>query len=543
MTTLDHSQQQEQPTLEPTTSTSELTPLLNHKHQSTQYKLCSIQPHQLSTSLILHLNRQSDFLTSVSLNEFDVSVEPFGSDIGSENSFSFRRTRLILLDVIRGFILCLQVIDTATEYLGPSSSKYSQSWHQHIFFPLPHSTFILHMITLVCTPALHFLLGCGAVLAIETRRSLGWSSIRLIRRSVKFGLVLLILNQILMSQRIIQSRGNVLLIMLPIWSLGFNLVIITSCLIGIHQIQKAFLKSLLKKFQVTSPSTDDRPPDLDLISSQLGAWPSYINLCIDILMILIGLSLPLLIGYMLPGSPDAPDQDWWIDWAQTRSWWFWFLVTPSPHMSSHPRSYLISSYAPIGWFPYVILGAVYGRDLIRKRRTKASYFTYHLSLAFYAAIIFILTRLLDIGNHSIPHYNQQPDSPLLPNRRLKWLRGNWQMLIYTTQFPPDLAHLSLSLSIQFIMFGFFDLVPSKLLENNPFLQFGRSSMIFYSIQLLSFHYILPPLLSILDWSNQLNVFWCSVIGLSCLPVFWLICETWMIFKDQQTPQSVKLISL
>ncbi|KAG0141513.1 hypothetical protein CROQUDRAFT_663727 [Cronartium quercuum f. sp. fusiforme G11] len=508
-------------------SVTESTPLLNPVSAYSTHRLCSVHAPDLATALVLHLDRPSDLLTSASLNEHDSSAEPFGLDIALESPSSFRRTRLVLLDVFRGLVLCLQLIDTATEFLCRSSSKYSQSWHQLIHFPLPHSTFIIHLVTLICTPSLHFLLGCGAVLAINTRRSLGWGSIGLVWRSLKLGLILLVLNQLLMSQKLIQARGHVLLIMLPIWSLGFNLFLITLLLVGLFQIQRVLIIRLLKNHPLTQ---SEPPPKFDQLLADLGPSPAFVNLVIDTCLVLIGLGLPLVIGYMLPGSRDAPDQDWWIDWAQTRSWWFWFLVTPTPDMSSNPRSYLVSSYAPIGWFPYVILGAAYGRTLIRKRRTKSGHFVHHLKLAFYACVIFLLTRLLDIGNHSSPD--------LIVKSSFSFLRGNWQMALFTTEFPPDLAHLSLALTLQFITLAILDLFPPRLLESTPLLQFGRSPMIFYSAQLLSFHYLLPSILAILSWPSVLSIFWGSMVALACLPVFWLVCEAWVIFKDQYRPESV-----
>ncbi|KAI8457589.1 hypothetical protein BY996DRAFT_6430461 [Phakopsora pachyrhizi] len=573
-----HNQQQQQSLLRYRSSTD-----------STHF-LRPIQSHSLSTEIILSSQSPPGFLSSSALNENDLSVEPVGLDLGSEYLSSFRRSRLITLDIFRGSILCLQTLETSFEYLSKYSGSGSPSylyWHQHVKFPLPRIEYSIRILTMVCTPALHFLLGCSCVFSLNTRRSLGWRSFGLISRSIKLGSILLVLNQCLMIQGIIQSHGKVLLIMTPIWSLGWNLIFITITLNSIFLIQRSILNYLIAS-HCADPSTDRsiNPPastdqsviqddesiltktSTELLDLKLREVLKRIDRVVDYMLVIASLGLPIMVGYMLPGQRTGPDQDWWIDWAQTRSFWFWFFISPTPDMSSNPRFKMISNYAPIGWLPFVIFGAFYGRLFLRKKKSRIELFLFHLKFSFYFLIVFLITRLLDVGNFSIPSLeelkninNDQGGDPgatkdffseVLFLRLYGYLRkislmvwfkeGSIQIFLFTSNFPPDLSNLSLSLLLIFCLIGtFFLIMPRLVLEFNPMIQFGRSAISFYSIQLLSFHYVLPSVLSILDWpsrTKRLNLLSILIINLFCLPIFWLICETIVILKDQKPIESV-----
>lgn len=167
--------------------------------------------------------------------------------------------------------------------------------------------------------------------------------------------------------------------------------------------------------------------------------------------------------------------------------------------------------------------------------------TRHLKLSIISGLVFILmTRVLDLGNLAVP-YERVPDSDLIKPidpGLFRWLRGSWEMTLYTTSFPPDLGYLSLASTLIFLLLAVLDLIPPTLLSLSPLLQFGRSPIFFYSIQLLSFHYVLPSILVILDWPRHLNLLWISIVSISSLPVLWLACEAWVIFKDCQSPESL-----
>lgn len=67
------------------------------------------------------------------------------------------------------------------------------------------------------------------------------------------------------------------------------------------------------------------------------------------------------------------------------------------------------------------------------------------------------------------------------------------MAFYTTAYPPDLAHVSLSSTLIFVLLALLDLLPHALLNYNPLLLFGRSPIFFYSIQVESLDRIRAPL--------------------------------------------------
>ncbi|KAA1075136.1 hypothetical protein PGT21_029808 [Puccinia graminis f. sp. tritici] len=527
------------------------------------------QPHSTITNFILNYSHsQEGLLSSVALNENDLSVDPVGLDLDLHHSALnpnqlplpslnplFKKSRFLMtLDIFKAIILSIQTIYTANQFIGPysnSNQPFTPYWHQHIKFPLSHpSQYTIHLLTLICSPALHFVLGSSAVLAIHTRKCLGWRSHQIFFRSLKLGLSLLVLNQLLMSQTIFQTRGQVFLTTLPIWSLGWNLVMVTTILIGLFLAERAILNYLYTKTRGSlleepirrrpeeNETDEDQDEDVETTEWMRG-WADRIRWAIDAFLLIGSGLLPLLIAYMLPSDREDPDPDWWIESSLTRSYWFWFFFTPTPQMSAYPRFGMVSNFAPIGWLPFVLLGAFYGRCLIRKHQERIQTIHRHLKLAIVSILIFGLTRIIDIGNLGVPYItDDHHPARAVTGRWFRWLRGSWEMAFYTTVYPPDLGHVSLASTLIFLLLALLDLLPQALLTFNPLLIFGRAPIFFYSIQLLLFHYLLPSVLVILDWPRNLNLFWISVVSFSSLPVLWLACEAWVIFKDCKSPQSL-----
>ncbi|WAQ83768.1 hypothetical protein PtA15_4A216 [Puccinia triticina] len=466
------------------------------------------QPHSTITSFILNYSHSPvGLLSSVALNENDLSVDPVGLDIDLQSSAStpalsssssqparFRKARfLVTLDIFKAIVLSLQTIYTANQFIGPfstSNQPFTPYWHKHVVFPLSHpSQYKIHLLTLTCSPALHFVLGCSAVLAIHTRKCLGWRSHEIFFRSLKLGFSLLVLNQLLMSQTIFQTRGKVILTTLPIWSLGWNLIFITTILIGLFLIERAILNYLYTKttgciLETTGLAGEETAEDV-----QETAWmrrcADRIRMAIDAFLLIGTALLPLLIGYMLPGDREDPDPDWWIESSQTRSYWFWFFFAPTPEMSTYPRFGMVSNFAPIGWLPFVLLGAFYGRHLIREPREKIQTFHRHIKLAILSILIFSLTRILDVGNLAVPFVSDDGPARAVRGHVFRWLSSSWEMAFYTTTYPPDLGHISLSSTSIFLLLAVLDLLPHALLNFNPLLLFGRAPIFFYSIQVES----------------------------------------------------------
>ncbi|PLW54591.1 hypothetical protein PCANC_04231 [Puccinia coronata f. sp. avenae] len=562
------SQAQQEPAA---TNSSEFTHLLQEEHRRSHAHLTQTppsarffipaQPHSAVTHFILNFSHSpTGLLSSVALNENDLSVDPVGLDLDLQstpsNSFQpdrspaphrFRKSRFLLtLDIFKAIVLSLQTIYTANQFIGPysySDQPFTPYWHKHVVFPLDcPSQYRIHLLTLICAPALHFVLGCSTVLAIHTRRCLGWRSHELFFRSLKLGLSLLLLNQLLMSQTIFQTRGKVILTTLPIWSLGWNLIFITAILIALFLAERTILNYLYSKtsgclLKTTSLHGDD-DGDEDLETRWMRRCADRIRVAIDAFLVTSTVFLPLVIGYMLPGDREDPDPDWWIESSLTRSYWFWFFLAPTPKMSAYPRFGMVTNFAPVGWLPFVLLGAFYGRSLIRKPQERKMTFHQHLKLAIVSVTVFALTRAVDVGNLAVPYIADEGPARAVPGHLFRWLSGSWEMAFYTTAYPPDLGHLSLSSTLIFLLLALLDLLPQALLNLNPLLLFGRSPIFFYSIQLLSFHYVLPSVLAIVDWPMHLNLFWISVVSLSSLPVLWLACEAWVIFKDCKSPQSL-----
>ncbi|KAA1126641.1 hypothetical protein PGTUg99_031675 [Puccinia graminis f. sp. tritici] len=283
---------------------------------------------------------------------------------------------------------------------------------------------------------------------------------------------------------------------------------ITTILIGLFLAERAILNYLYMKTRGSlleepigrrpEENETDEDQDEDVKTTEwMRGWADRIRWAIDAFLLIGSGLLPLLIAYMLPSDREDPDPDWWIESSLTRSYWFWFFFTPTPQMSAYPRFGMVSNFAPIG--------------------------------------------ITDIGNLGVPYItDDHHPARAVTGRWFRWLRGSWEMAFYTTVYPPDLGHVSLASTLIFLLLALLDLLPQALLTFNPLLIFGRAPIFFYSIQLLLFHYLLPSVLVILDWPRNLNLFWISVVSFSSLPVLWLACEAWVIFKDCKSPQSVEI---
>ncbi|POW04447.1 hypothetical protein PSTT_10394 [Puccinia striiformis] len=471
--------------MEPTTAYSESSQLLPLRF------FTPVRAHSTITRFILSYSHSPvGLLSSVALNENDLSVDPVGLDLDLQCTSNTTQPRfrkagfLLTLDIFKAIVLSLQSIYTANQFIGPfsnSNQPFSPYWHKHVLFPIScPSQYKIHLLTLVCSPALHFVLGCSTVLSIHTRRSLGWRSHQIFFRALKLGLSLLILNQLLMSQTIVQTRGK----------------------------ERGILNYIYTKTSdcLLEPPTSN--PNEEEERKWMKRCADRIRVSIDTILVISTGLLPLLIGYMLPGVREDSDPDWWIESSQTRSYWFWFFFAPTPQMSAHPRFGMVSNFAPVGWLPFVLLGAFYGRSLIRKPQERKETFHRHMKLAIVSLSVFGLTRFLDLGNLAVPYMKVGPEEgPIraIEGHLFRWISSSWEMGFYTTAYPPDLGHLSLSSTLIFILLGLLGLLPQALLTFNPLLLFGRAPIFFYSIQLLSFHYILPSVLTILDWPRHLNL--------------------------------------
>ncbi|KAI9628066.1 hypothetical protein KEM48_011849 [Puccinia striiformis f. sp. tritici PST-130] len=436
--------------MEPTTAYSESSQLLPLRF------FTPVRAHSTITRFILSYSHSPvGLLSSVALNENDLSVDPVGLDLDLQCTSNTTQPRFRKA----GFLLTLDIFK---------------------------AIYKIHLLTLVCSPALHFVLGCSTVLSIHTRRSLGWRSHQIFFRALKLGLSLLILNQLLMSQTIVQTRGKgndvnnptnmVIRIQFGIYNEYPNRIIL---------IERGILNYIYTKTSdcLLEPPTSN--PNEEEERKWMKRCADRIRVSIDTILVISTGLLPLLIGYMLPGVREDPDPDWWIESSQTRSYWFWFFFAPTPQMSAHPRFGMVSNFAPVGWLPFVLLGAFYGRSLIRKPQERKETFHRHMKLAIVSLSVFGLTRFLDLGNLAVPYMEVGPEEgPIraIEGHLFRWISSSWEMGFYTTAYPPDLGHVSLSSTLIFILLGLLGLLPQALLTFNPLLLFGRAPIFFYSIQ-------------------------------------------------------------
>lgn len=149
---------------------------------------------------------------------------------------------------------------------------------------------------------------------------------------------------------------------------------------------------------------------------------------------------------------------------------------------------ILSSFPPVGWLPFVLLGVVYGRTLLRlSSPSKVSALNASLSILF--ALLFVSTRLLEYGNLSTNcldtidqdtrhHHNHASGNQYL---------ASFRSFFYIVKYPPSPAFAFATMSGNFLLLYIFNVLSysgrkvDSLLRsrNNPLLVFGNNPLFFY----------------------------------------------------------------
>ncbi|NIO70356.1 MAG: DUF1624 domain-containing protein [Anaerolineae bacterium] len=112
---------------------------------------------------------------------------------------SYKASRLLPLDALRGLIMVLMALDHANHFIAQQHSP-GEYWGGR--FPIYHDTltFLTRFVTHLCAPGFFFLMGVGMALFANSRRRQGWSEWAiighfLIRGGLLIALQLLVVNR------------------------------------------------------------------------------------------------------------------------------------------------------------------------------------------------------------------------------------------------------------------------------------------------------------------------------------------------------------
>lgn len=378
------------------------------------------------------------------------------------NAPSKRGERLLPLDALRGLIIIFMALDHTSYYLAGVHPE--EFWGS----PLPQYSsalaFLTRWLTHLAAPGFFFLMGTSMVLFAESRRRMGWQEGKIIRYFAVRGLVLIVIQALLVN---------------PAWL-------------------------------IASPALVTRLPG----GGGEGFWLYHAG-------VLYGLGATMIAGaLLLKFSPAALAAISLSAILATQA-----LIPPPEKVAVlYPpliRLLLIPGqtgklqvYYPLfPWLGIVVLGMIFGHELLRDRKraySKALIF----GLAF--TILFIIVRCLD----SVGDFHPTDTS-------------NWMSFLNVTKYPPSIAFILLTLGLNMILL-FLLVQAGDGLERwgTPLLTFGRTALFFYVMHLYLYGFMG---LSVPGNMSLTMVYpWC----LAGLLLLYPLCRWYGNFKQKTSPNSV-----
>jgi uncharacterized membrane protein len=120
---------------------------------------------------------------------------------------SYKTSRLLPLDALRGLIMVLMALDHANHFIAQQHSP-GEYWGGG--FPIYHDAFpfLTRLVTHLCAPGFFFLMGVGMVLFAHSRRKHGWSEWAIIRHLLIRGGLLIALQLLVVNRAWELSAGG-----------------------------------------------------------------------------------------------------------------------------------------------------------------------------------------------------------------------------------------------------------------------------------------------------------------------------------------------
>jgi len=120
---------------------------------------------------------------------------------------SYKTSRLLPLDALRGLIMVLMALDHANHFIAQQHSP-GEYWGGP--FPRYHDAlpFVTRLVTHLCAPGFFFLMGVGMVLFARSRRKQGWSEWAIIRHFLIRGGLLIALQLLVVNRAWELSPGG-----------------------------------------------------------------------------------------------------------------------------------------------------------------------------------------------------------------------------------------------------------------------------------------------------------------------------------------------
>ncbi|KAI3397518.1 hypothetical protein diail_10610 [Diaporthe ilicicola] len=467
--------------------------------------------------------------------------------------------RALAPDLLRGLLMVLMALDHNTITLSPwqhesaidgevDSGEPVHQWNRPV-------AYVIRSLTHLCAPGFTFLLGTGIVYFGRSRRALGWSAGRMVAH---FSARAVVLTLVCVPLGLVFTLGKVWFWNTVLFALAVDYLVAGLLWLAVSATEESLAFALLRalpdatKDDAREPLLADRSgeediaPDRKIIRAADISWHLHNALLLALAVVTIWWNLWLSPTGAHCKPPEPTHQlvvvTSMVHVPQSNLFRVWF----HPFVSGG----FVSTYPPLAWVSFAILGLLYGRIVLARPWTKTVLAVGNIMAALAFLVVFVLTRVLQFGNLSkdclhMPEHEASPGTnPYL---------ASWPSFFYLINRPPDVAFWSYGIGFSLLLLAFFGSLPAAvaLTVLNPLVVYGTSALFFYITHLLLLLVTkliwLPRFGHDKGWKDPQTGR--EVVGIDSLWVYWVnwvlvlavlypLCKGYGAFKRTRGPDSI-----
>jgi uncharacterized membrane protein len=413
--------------------------------------------------------------------------------------------RLLAPDLQRGLLMAIMALDHValaintwqhgTNIDGEMDGIVVRRWNFT-------TAYVVRTITHLCAPGFTFLLGMGVVFLSQSRTRLGWSAGRLMQYYAMRGFILTALTVL---WGLLGSGGQMWFMNIVLFALAIDYVLAGMLWLVIYRTEKWFAEVLercllmLDKrvgtvYDDRDNGDDDEEGGVDqplllgrrhaaresertAIASSL-SWHTHNIILVILSVITIWWNIWLSDGHGRCSadteSSKGPVSTQFMPTSKHPFLSIWFWSVTSEHV--------MSNFPPMAWLSFAILGLLYGRILSARKWTTSAIAIGHVSMGVVFSIVFVLTRLLRLGNLSEDclHTPAQDHQTATENPYL----ASPASFFYIVKYPPDVAFWAFTMAGNLFLLAAFSSIPVHVAKRfSLLLSYGTSSLFFYVLHI------------------------------------------------------------
>ncbi|KAF4122737.1 hypothetical protein GMORB2_7044 [Geosmithia morbida] len=460
--------------------------------------------------------------------------------------------RAIAPDLVRGLLMILMAIDHVTVMLRvyphsttdgseEADSTVVHGWNRAL-------AYTLRTLSHLCGAGFPFLMGMGVVFSCESRLGrLGWSAARLSRYLAVRAALLAIVVPVLMA--VVLAPGRMWFFNMVLSALGFGYLLAGLLCIGMRITEDKLASVLLRTWPAADENGDEgaAEPLLGRREGQHSAWAQSVSWHAHNATLVMAGAVTIWWNVWFSPTSGHCDGDTAAAGSRGSPWflrmWIWVVE----------ERYALSTFPPLAWLSFAILGLLYGRVLAAGRCwSRRCLVAGYAAASVVFAAIFVLTRVLRTGNLS-EGCLQTPEHVVHPGRN-PYLTSV-ESFFYVVKYPPDVAYWSLTMCGNLLLLAAFEAVPRRAATSRYFtvlLDLGRSAFAFYVVHLFVLMAGAAVLLNFFGRDTGLPdplEPGKTARGITSIPAFlaviaatvlimWPFCRWWARFKAQRGADSI-----